>query len=74
MDVPATIRRIRAAYQMTQADTAWVLGVTTLSVSRWERGLAKPSPRMHQRIAALSAWIDKHPTPEHHLNHMGATK
>ena len=41
---PSEIRQLRNALHMTQAQFAQLLGVHSLTVSKWERGLLEPSP------------------------------
>lgn len=41
---PAEIVRLRDALRLTQAQFATLLGVHSLTVSKWERGLLAPSP------------------------------
>ena len=44
-----TIRQIREALGLTQEDFAHKIGATSITVSRWERGKARPS-RMAIRL------------------------
>jgi len=47
------ICELRLAANLTQEQLATQLGVTFSSVSRWERGLSKPSPLAMQKIEGL---------------------
>lgn len=47
------LRALRAGAGMTQQDLADKLGVTHISVSRWENGKAIPSPRYIKRMADI---------------------
>jgi transcriptional regulator with XRE-family HTH domain len=47
----ATIRQLRQAAGLTQAELAHRVGVQTSQVSRWERGTAEPSARHARRLA-----------------------
>jgi transcriptional regulator with XRE-family HTH domain len=47
----AAIRRARRAADVTQRELADRLGVETITVSRWERGVTEPSVSMLVRIA-----------------------
>lgn len=45
------IRKIRNQVEFTQAEFAELLGVTTLSISNWERGKNAPTPNNLEKIA-----------------------
>lgn len=47
------LRGLRAGAGMTQEDLAKKLGVSNVSVSRWERGKAMPSPKYLKKMAEL---------------------
>ena len=47
------LRALRAGAGMTQQDLADKLGVTHISVSRWENGKTIPSPRYIKRMADI---------------------
>ncbi|MGA9112918.1 MAG: helix-turn-helix transcriptional regulator [Candidatus Dormiibacterota bacterium] len=46
----ATIRQLREAAGLTQAELARRVGVQTSQVSRWERGVAVPTARNARRL------------------------
>lgn len=46
---PAQIRSLRISINLTQEHFAQLLGVHSLTVSKWERGLLKPQP-YHQAL------------------------
>ncbi|MCB9760761.1 MAG: helix-turn-helix domain-containing protein [Alphaproteobacteria bacterium] len=43
--LPGQIRELRISLGFTQGQFAQLLGVHSLTVSKWERGLLSPSPR-----------------------------
>lgn len=47
------ISELRLAANLTQEQLAAQLGVTFSSVSRWERGLSKPSPLAMQKVEEM---------------------
>ena len=47
------LRALRAGAGMTQQDLAAKLGVTNISVSRWESGKAIPSPKYIKKMAEM---------------------
>ena len=47
------ICELRLAANLTQEQLATQLGVTFSSVSRWERGLSRPSPLAMQKIQGM---------------------
>jgi type I restriction enzyme M protein len=55
MDVPATLRTIRANLDLTQAELAEKLGVSFATVNRWEGGGNKPQKAPMTRILELAA-------------------
>lgn len=57
----ARIRALRAKLGCSQPELAERLGVSKLSVGRWERGEAHPSPLAWQRFLALEAEVGKRP-------------
>lgn len=50
--LPEEIREIREGLDLTQTQLANLLGVHPLTVSKWERGVLKPSP--HQQAMLQS--------------------
>lgn len=59
---PAIRARLRQADGLTQAEVAEVLGVSRLSLQRWENGAT--TPRRRHRAAyerLLRGWTAKHP-------------
>ncbi len=55
IDVPATLRTIRASLDLTQEQLAERLGVSFASINRWEGGAAMPQKAAREAIAALAA-------------------
>jgi transcriptional regulator with XRE-family HTH domain/tetratricopeptide (TPR) repeat protein len=53
MSLAHMVQQARRARGWTQQDVADQLGVTVLSVSRWERGLTCPHPTVAERLCAL---------------------
>lgn len=52
-DIPRLIRALREITGLTQEKFATKLGVTLLTINRWENGRAKPSPLAMQKIEEL---------------------
>ena len=52
-DVPRLIRNLREQTGLTQEKFALKLGVTLLTINRWENGRAKPSPLAMQKVEEL---------------------
>lgn len=52
-DFPARIRRLRRRLGLSQTQLAQHIGISFLSVNRWENGKVKPSQLAWQRICAL---------------------
>ena len=55
MEIQATIRAIRAKFDLTQQELADRLGVSFATVNRWEAGTTKPQKAAQEAIAALAA-------------------
>ena len=55
IDIPATLRTIRASLDLTQEQLAERLGVSFASINRWEGGAAMPQKAARESIAALAA-------------------
>ena len=47
------IKRLRGALGMTQEEIARALGVSWITVSRWERGVSQPSSLAFQQLQRL---------------------
>lgn len=47
------VRKLRSQLCITQQDLAAALGVTMMTVSRWERGLNKPRGELLKRFAKI---------------------
>lgn len=47
------LRALRVGAGMTQQDLATKLGVTNISVSRWESGKAIPNPKYIKKMAEM---------------------
>jgi len=54
IDLPTTLRAIRAKLSLTQEQLAERLGVSFATVNRWEAGTSKPQRAQAEAIAALS--------------------
>lgn len=81
---PGFITSLREAMSLTQSEFGTRLGVSKMTVSRWECGRMRPSPAMADAILRLQAQarregvrIDpekrtaRHPGPRHHFRHTG---
>ena len=55
MMTPEEIKAIRAAYGVSQEEFARLLGTTTPTVNRWERGHVKPSRLYVKELKELKA-------------------
>lgn len=67
MDSARTIREVRAKHGLTQEKLARLLGVSFVSINRWERGASLPSPAQSKRIQDLLAqrlWDESFATVE----------
>ena len=53
-ELPARIKRLRAALRLTQAALANLVGVTQPTVNRWERGQSWPEEAHARRLADLA--------------------
>ena len=49
----AAIKKLRAKFDMSQAEFAKLVGVSTLTVSCWELGKTSPRPGAKERLAQL---------------------
>lgn len=47
------VRALRKALHLTQESFAMELHVTTATVNRWERGHARPTPSLAQRMRVM---------------------
>ena len=54
-NIPATLRAIRASFDLTQKQLAEQLGVSFATVNRWEGGGTRPQKAAREAIAALAA-------------------
>jgi putative transcriptional regulator len=52
-DIPRLIRNLREKTGLTQEKFATKLGVTLLTINRWENGRTRPSPLAMQKIEEL---------------------
>ena len=52
-EIPRLIRNLREKTGLTQEKFATKLGVTLLTINRWENGRARPSPLAMQRVEEL---------------------
>jgi predicted ATPase/DNA-binding XRE family transcriptional regulator len=53
VDIAQQIRRLRIERGLTQVDLGKLLGVSNVTVNRWERGRARPAPEIWRRVLAL---------------------
>jgi transcriptional regulator with XRE-family HTH domain len=60
-DYDFPVRELREKLDLTQEELARELGVTMMVVSRWERGLSKPSRRSFQKLQSLERRTKKRP-------------
>ena len=61
MEIKDRVKKLREKMRITQDDLARTLGVKPLTVSRWERGVNKPSGVVADRIAALERRLNGNP-------------
>ena len=47
------MKKVRQQLKLSQENMAHRLGVAYTTYSRWERGIAKPSPLAREKIAAM---------------------
>lgn len=59
MDIGTRLRVLRAKKRWSQKDLADKLGVSVISVSRWEREKVKISPLALRRIEELEKELEK---------------
>lgn len=48
------IKRLRAVLLITQQELAYLLGVSIVTVNRWENGKYEPTMKMKRKIVELS--------------------
>ena len=58
-EVGPTLSKIRTCLRVSQESLARVLGVSFVSVNRWERGASRPSPAQVAKIQALLEQLDR---------------
>ncbi len=58
-DISKMIRKLRAAFGLTQEQFAAKVGVTYSTVNRWENGKGKPSPLAMLRIKELQNQLEQ---------------
>lgn len=58
---PAQIKRIRAAFKMTQEQFAEKMGVSTQAVKSWEQGTRRPGLESLVLLCALLPKVRKRP-------------
>lgn len=58
---PAEVVRIRTSLKMTQGQLAQLLGVHSLTVSKWERGLLRPTPHQEALLRAAESAAQRTP-------------
>lgn len=51
---PAAIKALRARKQVSQTMFGILVGVSVMTVSRWERGVVSPAPRQRKRLQKLA--------------------
>jgi DNA modification methylase/transcriptional regulator with XRE-family HTH domain len=57
-EIPTTIASIRSQAGLSQGTLAKFLGVSFVSVNRWERGVSSPSPAQAEKILQLKGHLD----------------
>ncbi len=58
---PAEVVAIRVSLNMTQSQLAQLLGVHSLTVSKWERGLLRPTPHQEALLRAAASAAQRAP-------------
>lgn len=53
MDYPRAIKELREKEFLTQEDLAKILGVSFISVNRWENGHFEPTMKIKKKLNAL---------------------
>ena len=61
LDLPERLRRLRARRGLSQSDLAEALGVSAVTVSRWEQGHHRPAVVLWQRILRLESSEEESP-------------
>ena len=61
----SSTRSLREALDLTQAELAAVLGVHAMTISKWERGTAYPSPYNTQQLGLLALGASRMDAGEH---------
>lgn len=54
------VRLIREQMKLSQTQFGQLLNVSTVTVSRWERGVAVPTPWLSEALTAFGALLDHH--------------
>ena len=60
MEIAELIREMRRRLGLSQEKFAHQLGVTCLTVNRWENGRAKPSPLAMEKIEGMLRGMGDH--------------
>lgn len=50
---PVSVERVRSKLSLSQAEFAALVGAHAMTVSKWERGVARPSPHQRRLIEAF---------------------
>lgn len=59
---PGLSRALRERVRLSQGEVAAALRTTTVSISRWERGVVKPvGTKGHHYVRLLAEWASIHP-------------
>jgi len=58
-DRPIDVRALRQKAALSQEQLAQALGTSWITVSRWERRIAQPSPEVDARLKRLSELVDR---------------
>jgi transcriptional regulator with XRE-family HTH domain len=56
---PVDVRALRQRSGLSQEQLAQVLGTSWITVSRWERHIAQPSPEIDARLKRLAELVDR---------------
>ncbi len=54
-----SVRALRRETRLSQEELARVMGASWVTISRWERKVAKPSPQSQARLARLGKLVER---------------
>lgn len=59
--MPASIANLRRNLSWSQVEMARILGVHSMTISKWERGVSRPSSYHNDLLIAFRrAWVEDH--------------